>query len=635
MKKLIFVSAIIVMMLSGCMSEKKEEVKKELEIENTVEKEVKSETTESTTIKITEDFKTIYLVIDEELSENEVIIPEEYVTLHIVREGKTEIVIGAKEGKIKKGIDLVKIKRNVTEDQIELRDSVKDLEEVMQIKQTRIISSYPLLLGDFDGDGFVGELDREIFLDAFGAMWNDSNFNELCNIDSASLGTGDWAGIFAFCNPDSQISIIDFTVFINNYEKEIPHGGGLFGGGENEYGNSIIKTEDNGYLLVGETNSSQIIDYRDPNNSTPISTYGGKDIYVIKLDENRNFQWQNVYGGIGNDTAVKVEKIGTGENEKYIIGGSTDSPTITGPSGQSYGNVMDKAMYLMTIDNTGEVEQVNFIIDGGLCRMYDFLSTIISGKRYYILVGSYEGSGSNDKDSAIYIAEETSNAIIRINSRNYISHQPGDDEFYAIEEITSGNYVAVGYAVSPATNQTVATGGDVILRKFNINSDSLWSETVNDLGYKLYDFDGNKDVAKDLISLENGNFAVVGYTTDGSLTDKNILALAFNSSGINNIHKSLIDSNLTTVEINKIKINEAGEIFIAGKCIDINDNQNFFISNLDDSFNLSNAVYFGIDPRSEKEEIRDFIFDDDDIICIGTETQGEVPSNSGINAFVR
>jgi hypothetical protein len=58
-----------------------------------------------------------------------------------------------------------------------------------------------------------------------------------------------------------------------------------YGGSENDttiYTNSIQQTADDGYILVGDTNSFGA---------------GGVDIWVLKLDSNGNITWQKTYGG--------------------------------------------------------------------------------------------------------------------------------------------------------------------------------------------------------------------------------------------------------------------------------------------------------------------------------------------------
>ena len=67
----------------------------------------------------------------------------------------------------------------------------------------------------------------------------------------------------------------------------------------------VQQTTDGGYILIENT------DYR-----TRFS-----DIWIVKVDSNGNMQWNNTFGGIGQDKASSVRQVPGG----YIIAGQTDS----------------------------------------------------------------------------------------------------------------------------------------------------------------------------------------------------------------------------------------------------------------------------------------------------------------------
>ncbi len=60
----------------------------------------------------------------------------------------------------------------------------------------------------------------------------------------------------------------------------------LFGGSNLDFGQSVQQTFDKGFIICGFTNSFGA---------------GGNDIYIVKTDSIGNFQWQNTFGGTGND----------------------------------------------------------------------------------------------------------------------------------------------------------------------------------------------------------------------------------------------------------------------------------------------------------------------------------------------
>ncbi len=68
----------------------------------------------------------------------------------------------------------------------------------------------------------------------------------------------------------------------------------------------VQQTADGGYFLIGNTDSHGA---------------GSSDIWFVKVDSNRNMQWNNTFGGIGQDKAHLVSQVPGG----YIIAGSTKS----------------------------------------------------------------------------------------------------------------------------------------------------------------------------------------------------------------------------------------------------------------------------------------------------------------------
>ncbi|MFC1549998.1 T9SS type A sorting domain-containing protein [Candidatus Neomarinimicrobiota bacterium] len=81
-----------------------------------------------------------------------------------------------------------------------------------------------------------------------------------------------------------------------------------YGGEKDDNSTSLVKTSDDGYLLVGYSDS-----FNDGSN---------KDIYVVKVDEEGNEVWTETYGGNGGESASEVINTSDGG---YAIVGKTDS----------------------------------------------------------------------------------------------------------------------------------------------------------------------------------------------------------------------------------------------------------------------------------------------------------------------
>jgi hypothetical protein len=122
--------------------------------------------------------------------------------------------------------------------------------------------------------------------------------------------------------PAKSITIAqDFTVStpVNIAWKKV------LGGNGNDYGYSIIKTPDGGYLLSGRTSS---------NNSGDVpATHGGIDMWVVKLDAAGSISWQKTYGGNGDEYSVAAANT---PDAGYVLTGFTTSNN-NGDVGSNHG----------------------------------------------------------------------------------------------------------------------------------------------------------------------------------------------------------------------------------------------------------------------------------------------------------
>jgi len=98
-----------------------------------------------------------------------------------------------------------------------------------------------------------------------------------------------------------------------------------FGGTGDDYANSVRQTADGGYILAGQT--------------WPYGA-GSCDFWLVKADSDGNEQWNQAFGGIGDDYANSVRQTADGG---YILAGFTGSY-----SADSYGDV-----WLVKTDSNG------------------------------------------------------------------------------------------------------------------------------------------------------------------------------------------------------------------------------------------------------------------------------------------
>ena len=99
----------------------------------------------------------------------------------------------------------------------------------------------------------------------------------------------------------------------------------VLGGAGYDTGRSIWQTSDGGYILTGTTESDMSGDV-GPN-------HGGSDIWVVKLNPAGGVLWQKVFGGTGYDAGEKHQQT---RDDGYVLTGDTDSG-MGGDRGANHG----------------------------------------------------------------------------------------------------------------------------------------------------------------------------------------------------------------------------------------------------------------------------------------------------------
>jgi uncharacterized repeat protein (TIGR01451 family) len=112
----------------------------------------------------------------------------------------------------------------------------------------------------------------------------------------------------------------------------------LYGGTGGDRASAIVRTVDNGFLIVGYTSS---------NNGDVTGNHGGRDGWVIKISAAGNLQWQKAFGGIGDDEFKAVTATSDGH---YVLLGNTSSN-----DGDVSGNHGDYDLWVVKIDRNGNL----------------------------------------------------------------------------------------------------------------------------------------------------------------------------------------------------------------------------------------------------------------------------------------
>ncbi|MDD3111061.1 MAG: hypothetical protein PHU26_02060, partial [Methanofollis liminatans] len=71
------------------------------------------------------------------------------------------------------------------------------------------------------------------------------------------------------------------------------------GGSDDDRAKSVFQTADGGYILIGETGSTD---------GDVSGNHGGSDVWVVKLDATGAIEWERCLGGSDQDTASSIQQ---------------------------------------------------------------------------------------------------------------------------------------------------------------------------------------------------------------------------------------------------------------------------------------------------------------------------------------
>lgn len=244
-----------------------------------------------------------------------------------------------------------------------------------------------------------------------------------------------------------------------------------FGGSDLEYLWSIQNTSDGGYILGG---------YSYSNISGDKTTYnmGFTDIWIVKLSNTGDLEWEKTYGGTGIDDLRSIEQTSDGG---YIIGAFSNSNTSDTKSEDSKG---ERDYWVIKINSTGVIEWDKTI--GG--SNHDFLlSAHQTEDDGYILGGhTYSGaSGDKSEDSR----GMTDFWVVKLDEQGSIEWEKTigglyTDELFDLKITADKGYILGGHSssdVSGEKSENRQGGTDFWAVKLNANGEIEWDRTFGGL----------------------------------------------------------------------------------------------------------------------------------------------------------
>ena len=258
-----------------------------------------------------------------------------------------------------------------------------------------------------------------------------------------------------------------------------------FGGSWDDGAYSLIQTPDNGFILVGSSES---------NDGDVSGNHGGTDVWVVKTDENRNIIWQKCLGGTNYDRGHSIQITSDGG---YIVAGFSNSI-----NGQVIDNHGDYDMWIIKLDNSGNIIWQKCLGGSDYEEAQSIVQTADGG---FIVTGSTK---SYDGD-VIGIHGSSDVWVVKLDNSGNIIWQKclggsGFEKSTAIELTTDGGYIISGYSSSLDGDLSGNNGLlDCWIIKLDNSGNITWQKSF---GGSLV------ENSSSIAQISDGGYILTGYT---------------------------------------------------------------------------------------------------------------------------
>lgn len=293
-----------------------------------------------------------------------------------------------------------------------------------------------------------------------------------------------------------------------------------YGGSAQDYGTDIILTADGGYMVCGQSASTD---------GDVSGNHGGVDIWLLKLSVSGAIQWQKSIGGPGLDFGTCIEQTGDGG---YVVLACSDSA-----GGDIVGHHGSRDLVLFKIDAGGTMTWLK-CYGGSKWEQSADNSLLLSSNGGYILTS--QTNSSNGDISSLHSADTSDFWLLRVDNVGNIVWEKtyggtGSESIPNIIKTADGGFLLCGNTSSPVS-------GDVTERRPTIgNNNDCWLVKLDSTGLKQWvkTLGGsNAETTESAVQTTDGGYLLLGNTlsndfdVSGQHGSFDIWLVKINASGI-------------------------------------------------------------------------------------------------------